>query len=147
VSFPATRRSIRGKNPPALEESNVELPSAARKPWAARLTHRSLSAIEEELINTLPTATKEVSSIPSLMKSPPESRASNDQNLSANEEETINTVAAATKEVSTVPSLWKSAPKSTAPGDDLMGSSDSRGVRTNAIKSPGIVAAASTLIY
>ena len=125
----------------------MELPSAARKPRAARLTHQTLSAIEEESLNTLPAATKEVSPIPSLMKSPPESRASADQNLSANEEETINTVAAATKEVSTVPSLWKSAPKSTAPGDDLMGSSDSRGVRTNAIESPEIAAAASTLIY
>jgi hypothetical protein len=81
------------------------------------------------------------------MKSPPESRASADQNLSANEGEMINTVAAATKEVSTVPSLRKSAPKSRAPGDDLMGSSDSQGVRTNAIKSPGIAAAALTLIY
>jgi hypothetical protein len=84
VSSPATRRSIRGTNPPALEESNVELPSAARKPRAARLTHRSLSAIEEESLNTLPAATKEVSSVPSLMKSPPESRASADQNPSAN---------------------------------------------------------------
>jgi hypothetical protein len=130
-----------------LEEFNVELPSAARKPRAARLMHQSLSAIEEELVNTLPAATKEGSSIPSLLKSPPESRASADQNLSANEEETINTVAAATKEVSTVPSLWKSAPKSRAPGDELMGSSDSHGVRTNAIKSPGIAAAALTLIY
>jgi hypothetical protein len=147
VSSPATRRSIICKNPPALEESNVELSSAARKPWAARLMHRSLSAIEEELVNTLPAATKEVSSIPSLMKSSPVSRASTDQKSSANEEETINTVAAATKEVSTVPSLRKSAPKSRAPGDDLMGSSDSQGVRTNASESPGIAAAASTLIY
>jgi hypothetical protein len=81
------------------------------------------------------------------MKSPPESRASAGQNLSANEEETINTVAAATKEVSTVPSLQKSAPKSRAPGDDSMGSSDSQGVCTDAIKSPGITAVASTLIY
>jgi hypothetical protein len=42
VSSPATRRSIRGrgKNPPALEESNVELPSAACKPRAAGLTHQ-----------------------------------------------------------------------------------------------------------
>ncbi len=147
MSSSAIRRSIRGKNPPALEESNVESPSAACKPRAARLMHKSLSAIEEESVNTLPAATKEVSSIPSLMKSPPESRASTDRNLSANEEETINTVAAATIEVSTVPSLRKSAPKSRAPGDDLMGSSDSQGVSTNAIKSPQIAAAASTLIY
>jgi hypothetical protein len=105
MSSPATRRSIRSKNPPALKESNVGLPSAACKPRAARLMHQSLSAIEEELVNTLPAATKEVSSIQSLMKSPPESRASADQNLSANEEEMVNTVAAATKEVSTVPSL------------------------------------------
>jgi hypothetical protein len=147
VSSPATRRSIRGKNPLALEESNVESPSAACKPRAARLTHQSLSAIEEKLVNTLPAATKEVSFIPSLMKSPPESRASADQNLSSNEEETINTVAAATKEVSTVPSLQKSAPKSRAPGNDLMGSSDSQGVRTNAIENSGIATAASTLIY
>ncbi len=72
--------------------------------------------------------------------------ASADQNLSANEEETINTVAAATKEVSTVLSLRKSAPKSRASGGDLMGASDSQGVRIDAIKSPGIAAAASTLI-
>jgi hypothetical protein len=109
VSSPATRRSIRGKNPPALEESNMELPLAARKPWAVGLMHQSLSAIEEELIITLSAATEEVSSAPSLMKSPPESRTSADQNLSANEEETINTVAAVTKEVSTVSSLQKSA--------------------------------------
>ncbi len=125
----------------------MELPSAARKPWAAGLMHQSLSAIEEESINTLPAATKEVSSVPSLMKSPPESRASADQNLSANEEETINTVAAATKEVSTIPSLQKSAPRSRAPGNDLMGASDSQGVRIDAIKSPGMATAASTLIY
>jgi hypothetical protein len=149
VSSHATRRSIRGKNPPALKESNVEFPSAARKPWAAELTHQSLSAIEEELINTLPAATKEVSSVPSLMKSAPESRASADQNLSAIEEERINTVAAATKEVSTVPSLRKSALKSRASGDDLMGASDSdsQGVHIHAIESPGIATAASTLIY
>jgi hypothetical protein len=147
VSSPTTRRSIRGKNPPALEEYSVELPSAARKPRAAGLMHQSLSAIEEELINTLPAATKEVPSVPSLLKSPPESRASADQNLSANEEETINTVAAAIKEVSTVPSLWKSAPKSRASGDDLMGTSDSQGVRIDAIESPGMATAASTLIY
>jgi hypothetical protein len=147
VSSPATRRSTRGKNPLALEESNVKLPSAAHKPWATRLTHQSLSAIEEESLNTNPAATKEVSSVPSLMKSPPESRASADQILSANEEETINTVADATKEVSPVPSLRKSAPKLRAPGDDLMGSSDNQGVCTNAIKSPGFTAAASTLIY
>jgi hypothetical protein len=81
------------------------------------------------------------------MKSPPESRASADQNLSANEDEMINTVAAATKEVSTVPSLRKSGQKTRAPRYDLMGSIDSQGVRTNAIKSPGIAVAASTLIY
>ncbi len=147
MSSPATRRSIRGKNPLALEESNVELPSAARKPWAAGLTHQSLSVIKEKLINTLPNATKKVSSVPSLMKSPPEPRASADQILSANEEEMINTVAAATKEVSSVPSLRKSAPKSRASGDDLMDASDSQGVRIDAIKSPGIAAAASILIY
>jgi hypothetical protein len=147
VSFPATRRGIRGKNPLALEESNVQLPSAAHKPWAAGLMHQSLSAIEEESINTLPAATKEVSSVPSLMKSPPESRASADQNISEIEEETINTVAAATKEVSTVPSLRKSAPKSRASGDDLMDASNSQGVYIDAIKRPGIATTASTLIY
>ncbi len=125
----------------------MELPSAARKPWAARLTHRTLSTIEEELLNTLPAATKEVSSVPSIMKSLPEPKASADQNLSPNEDETINTVPADTKEVSTVPSLRKSGWKTKAPRYDLMGSSDSQGVRTDAIESPGIAAAASTLIY
>jgi hypothetical protein len=144
---PATRRSIRGKNPPALEDGNVELPSAACKPRAARLMHRTLSAIEEELLNTLPAATKEVSSVPSIMKSHPESKTSADQNISPNEDETINTVPADMKEVSTVLSLRKSGRKTKAPRYDLMGSSDSQGVRTNAIKSPGIATAASTLIY
>jgi hypothetical protein len=147
VPSPATRRSIRGKNPPALENGNVELPSAACKPLAARLTHRPLSAIEEESLNTLPATTEEVSSVPSIMKSPPESKASADQNLSPNEDETINTVPADTKEESTVPSLRKSGRKTKAPIYDLMGSSDSQGVCTNAIESPGIAAAASTLIY
>jgi hypothetical protein len=81
------------------------------------------------------------------MKSLPESRASADQNLSANEDETINTIAAATKEVSTVQFLRKSGRKTKSPRNDLMGASDSQGVRTDAIKSPGIAAAASTLIY
>jgi hypothetical protein len=81
------------------------------------------------------------------MKSPPESKTSADQNLSPNEDETINTVPADTKEVSTVPSLRMSGRKTKAPRYDLMGSSDSRGVRTNAIESPEIAAAASTLIY
>jgi hypothetical protein len=147
VPSPATSRSIRGKNLPALEDGNVELPSAAHKPRAARLMHQTLSAIEEESLNTLSAATKEVSSVPSIMKSPPESKASADQNLSPNEDETINTVSADTKEVSTVPSLRKSGRKTKAPTYDLMGSSDSQGVRTNAIKSPGITTAASTLIY
>ncbi len=144
---PATRRSIRGKNLPALEDSNVESPSAACKPWATRLTHRALSAIEEELLNTLPAATQEVSSVPSIMKSLPESKASADQSLSLNEDEMINTVPTEMKEASSVPSLRKSGRKTKAPRSDLMGSSDSQGVRTNAIKSPGIAAAASTLIY
>ncbi len=60
---PATRRSIRGKNPPALEDGNVELPSAAHMPRAARLMHQTLSAIEEECLNTLSTAAEEVSSV------------------------------------------------------------------------------------
>ncbi len=81
------------------------------------------------------------------MKSPPESRASADQNLSANEDETINTIAAAPKVESTVQSLQKSGRKTSTPRNDLMCSSDSQGVRTNAIESPGIAAAASTLIY
>jgi hypothetical protein len=147
VPSPATRRSIRGKNPLALEDSNEELPSAARMPRAAKLTHQTLSAIEEELLNTLPAATEEVSSAPSIMKSPPESKASADQNLSPNEDEMINTVPADMKEVSTVPSLRKLSRKSKAPRYDLMGSSDSQGMRTNAIESPGIAAAASTSIY
>ncbi len=147
VPSPAIRRSIRGKNSPALEDGNVELPSAAHKPRAARLTHRSLSAIEEELLNTLPADTEEVSSVPSIMKSPPESKASADQNLSPNEDETINTVPVDMKEASSVPSLRKSGQKTKAPRYDLMGSSDSQGVHTNAIKSPGIATAASTLIY
>ncbi len=99
------------------------------------------------MLNHLPAATKEVSSVPSIMKSPPESRASAEQNLSANEDETINTIAAAAKEVSTVQSLQKSGRKTRSPRNDLMGASDSQGVRTNAIESPGIAAAASTLIY
>ncbi len=144
---PATRRSTRGKNPPALEDGNVELPSAARKPRAARLTQQTLSAIEEELLNTLPAATKEVSSVPFIMKSPPESKASADQNLSINEDEMINTVPADMTEVSTVPYLRKSGWKTKAPTYDLTGSSDSQGVCTNAIESPGIAAAASTLIH
>jgi hypothetical protein len=131
VPSPATRRSIRGKNPPALEDGNVELPSAACKPRAARLTHRTLSAIEEELLNTLPAATKEVSSVQSIMKSPPESKASEDQNLSPNEDETINTVPADAKEASSIPSLRKSGRKTKAPRYDLMGSSGSQGVRTD----------------
>jgi hypothetical protein len=147
VPSPATRRSIRGKNPPALEDGNVKFSSEARKPRAVRLTHRTLSAIKEESLNTLPAATKEVSSVPSIMKSPPESKASADQNLSPNEDEMINFVPADTKEVSTVPSLRKSGRKTKAPRYDLMGSSDSQGVCTDAIESPGIAAAASTLIY
>jgi hypothetical protein len=119
----------------------------ARKPQAARHTHQSLSAIEEESLDTLTAATKEVSSVTSITKSPPESKASADQNLSPNEDETINTVSADTKEVSSVPSLQKSGQKKKSPRYDLMDSSDSLGVHTNAIKSPEIAEAASTLIY
>jgi hypothetical protein len=73
------------------------------------------------LIKTLPAATKEVSTVPSLQKSPPESRASAHQSLSAIVEEMINTLAAATKAVSTIPSLQKSTPESRASEDDMMG--------------------------
>ncbi len=147
VPSPATRRSSRGKNSMALEDGNVELLLPARKPRAARPTHQTLSAIEEESLNTLPAATKEVSSVPSLLKSPPESKASADQNLSPNENETINTVAANTTEVSSVPCFRKSARKINPPRYDLIGTGDRIDVRTDAIESPGIAAAASTLIY